>query len=297
MSKVIRGIATAMAATLALTALSACGGSSSGKKTLVVGSADFAESATLAEVYAQALEAKGFKVDRKLKIGSREVYYKQVADGKIQVFPEYNGNLLLNVDKAATAASTSDVDTALANKLPSQLGVLNPAQAEDKDAVTVNAETAQKYNLKSITDLVPVAKNLVVGGPPEFKTRESGLVGLKNKYGVDFKEFKSLDTGGPITIAKLKSNDVQVADVFSTDSSIVTNKFVVLDDPKNVFPAQNVIPLIYKAKVPADAQAVLNAISAKLTTQDLLNFATKSDVDKATSRVIAKDWLKQAGLA
>ncbi|MBW8484406.1 ABC transporter substrate-binding protein [Actinomadura parmotrematis] len=300
-----RGAALLLAAALALTA---CGsddkggdplkssGGGGGGGSLVIGTADFPESQVLGEVYKQALDAKGIKSETKVA-GTREAYYKAISSGQLSVVPEYNGNLLLHVDPKATATTTDQVNEALKTKLPAALGVLASAQAEDKDSVVVTQATADKYKLKTIADLKPVAGQLTIGGPSEFKTRVSGLVGIKDKYGVEFKEFKSLDTAGPITVARLKQGGVQAANLFSTDAAITRNKFVALEDPKFVFPAQNVTPLIYKAKVDAKAQEALNAVSAKLTTQDLLDMNTKMSVDKADAKDVAGDWLKKAGLA
>ncbi|WP_235958755.1 ABC transporter substrate-binding protein [Actinomadura macrotermitis] len=299
-----RGAALLLAGVLAL---SACGDSKDGggdplKKSsgggggLVIGTADFPESQALGEVYAQALKAKGISSDVKMA-GTREAYFKAISEGQLSVVPDYNGNLLLHIDKKATATTTDQVNEALKSKLPAALSILNSAQAEDKDAVVVTQETATKYKLKTIADLKPVAGQLTIGGPSEFKTRQSGLVGIKEKYGVEFKEFKSLDTAGPITVARLKQGSVQAANLFSTDAAITRNKFVALEDPKFVFPAQNVTPLIYKSKVDAKAQEVLNAISAKLTTQDLLDMNTSMSVDKADPKDVAATWLKKAGLA
>ncbi|MFC9972264.1 ABC transporter substrate-binding protein [Spirillospora sp. NPDC127200] len=305
MSRMMRGAGLVLAAALALTA---CGGgdgddplkggdkgSSGGGSTLTIGSADFAESELIAEIYAQALEAKGVKVERKFKIGAREVYYKQAESGAIQVFPEYNGALLALLDKDNKAATTDEVNAALKTKLPSSLEVLDASQAEDKDALVVTEETATKNNLKSLEDLKKVAGTFVVGGPPEFKTRQQGMVGLEKVYGLKFKQFKSLDTG-PITLSNLTKGQIQAANLFTTNPAIAKNKLVALEDPKNVFGAQNVLPLVNKAKVDADARAALNAVSAKLTTQDLIDMNGKMDIDKSDPEDVAKDWLKKAGL-
>jgi osmoprotectant transport system substrate-binding protein len=269
-----------------------------GSGSLVVGSANFPESQLLGEIYAQALEAKGIKVTRKFNIGSREVYFDQVKSGAITVMPEYNGALLTtSVDKTSTAVTTADVNAALKAKLPPTLAMLDSSAAEDKDSVTVNAQTAQKFNLKTIADLKPVASQLSIGGPSEFKTREQGLVGIEKKYGVQFKKFQPFDANAQTTLVKLLSkNTIQAADLFTTDPTIATNKFVVLQDPQTVFSAQNVTPLIYKSKVNATAQAALNAVSAKLTTQDLLILMTKLVINKDDPSTVAKGWLDQSGL-
>ncbi|MFI0355594.1 ABC transporter substrate-binding protein [Actinomadura sp. 9N407] len=303
MSRMIRGAAVLVTAVMALTA---CGGGGDGDPlsggdggggSITIGGADFPESGLIGEIYAQALEAKKVKVERKFSIGSREVYYEQVKSGAIQVFPEYNGALLAHVDKENPAGTTQEVDAALKQKLPPELEILNPSQAENKDALVVTAATAEKYKLKSIEDVKPVAGELVVGGPPEFKTRQQGLLGLEKVYGLKFKEFKSLDTAGPITVSNLIKGQIQAADLFTTDAAIKKNNFVPLADPKNVFGAQNVVPLVYKAKVDETVRSALNGVSAKLTTAHLQEMNTEISEKKTDPETIAKNWLSQNGLA
>lgn len=307
MSRMIRGTAVLLAAALALTACGddkkdkgsnpLGGGGEGASQTLTVGSADFPESELIGEIYAQALEAKKIKVERKFKIGAREVYYKQMESGALQVFPEYNGALLVHIDKENKAASTTEVDAALKEKLPATLEILTAAQAEDKDALVVSGDTASKNKLKSIEDLKPVAGTMTVGGPPEFKTRQQGMVGLEKVYGLKFKGFKSLDVAGPITVANLSKGQIQAANLFTTNPAIAKNKFVALEDPKNVFGAQNVVPLVNKAKVNETARAALNAVSAKLTTADLIAMNGEMSDKKADAEDVAKTWLQKAGLA
>ena len=293
MVRAIRGAAVAL---LALVLLPACGSSSGSSKDVVIGSANFPENQLLGEIYAQALEAKKVTVTRKFNIGAREVIYKQISNGGLSVLPEYNGALLAYLDKANTASTTADVNAALKSKLPSTLAILESAPAQDKDSLCVSKSTADKDSLKSIEDLKADAGQLVLGGPPEFKTRQQGVVGLKSVYGLDFKEFRSLDTAGPVTVTALQKGDIQVANLFSTDPAIAVNNFVVLDDPKNLFGSQNVTPLINKSAVNDTAQSALNAVSAKLDTPTLTQLMRKLAVDKQDPDKVAKDWLKTAGL-
>jgi osmoprotectant transport system substrate-binding protein len=300
---------TALAAS-ALLALTACGGGASGTGDplsggksgpggggVVVGSANFPENVLIAEIYAQALEAKGVSVQRKLNIGAREVIFKSLQNGELGVLPEYNGALLAYVNKDTKATTTQQVDAELKQKLPSGVELLTPAAAENKDSVSVAKATADKFRLRTIEDLKPVAGRLVIGGPPEYKTRSQGLVGLKDVYGLEFKSFKSLDVAGPVTVSALKKGDVQAADLFTTDPAISKNGFVALQDTKNLFSAQNVTPLVNTAKANGTVKTALDAVSAKLTTQDLLDMNTKMSVDKEDADTVAKDWLKKAGLA
>jgi len=272
-------------------------GGTAASGTVVIGSANFPENELLAEVYALALQKKGVKVTTKLNIGAREVYYPQVEKGAISIIPEYNGTLLtVEADPTSTAKTTADVDAALAAKLPSTLTVLNPAPAQDSDSITVTAATAAKYHLKSIADLKPYASTMVLGGPPEFKTRSDGIAGLKANYGLTFKSFDPLDTSGPITLSALTSGKVQAADVFTTTPQIVSDKLVSLADPKFNFAAQNVVPLVYKPALTPTISATLNAISAKLTTSDLLQMDNAVITEKANYTTVAEGFLQSIGL-
>lgn len=273
------------------------GGTSSGS--VVVGSANFPESEVLAEVYTLALQAKGVKATAKLNIGSREVYYPQVEKGAITIFPEYNGSLLSGVvDSSSTAKTTAAVDAALTAKLPTSLEILNPATATDSDSITVTQATATKYHLKSIADLAPYAKDLVLGAPPEFKTRTDGLAGLKATYGLTFKSFDPLgDESGPITIAALTSGKVQAADVFTTTPQLTSDHLVSLSDPKANFAAQNVIPLVYKPAATSTITSTLNAVSAKLTTAALLKLDIEVSVNKEDYTTAAQGFLSANGLS
>jgi osmoprotectant transport system substrate-binding protein len=265
--------------------------------TVVVGSANFPENELLAEVYIQALQAKGIKVTPKLNIGSREVYYPQLQKGTISIIPEYNGTLLtVAVDPTSTAKTATQVDAALAAKLPSTLEVLNPASATDSDSVTVTQAFAAKYHLKSIADLKPYAATMVFGGPPEFKTRAQGLTGLKATYGLTFKGFDPLDESGPITLSALVNGKVQAADVFTTTPQIISDKLVTLADPESNFAAQNIIPLVYKPAMNSTITDTLNAISAKLTTQALLEMDAAVILQKANYATVAAGFLKAEGL-
>jgi osmoprotectant transport system substrate-binding protein len=262
----------------------------------VVGSANFPESELLAEVYVIALQNKGIKATAKLNIGSREAYYPEIEKGALTIFPEYNGNLSVFVDPKSTAKTTSAVDADLAAKLPASLEVLNPAPAQDSDSVTVTAATAAKYHLKSIADLKAHAASMVLGAPPEFKIRAYGIPGLKAIYGLNFKSFVPLDESGPVTLKALTSGRVQAADVFTTTPQILTDHLVPLADPKSDFAAQNVIPLVYKSGVTPAIAAVLNAVSAKLSTSALLQMDNAVSTLHADYATVAAAFLQAVGL-
>jgi glycine betaine/choline ABC-type transport system substrate-binding protein len=140
-----------------------------------------------------------------------------------------------------------------------------------------------------------VASKLILGGPAEFKTRVDGIPGLKKNYGISFQSYKVLDTGGPITVTSLKNGQVDAADLFTTDPAIKANNFVVLTDPKSNFGAQNVVPLINQAKATPGVKQVLNFISSKLTTQDLINLRTEVEVNKKDPVAVATTYLQGLG--
>jgi osmoprotectant transport system substrate-binding protein len=307
----VRRTAAVGIAAVACLAAAACGSSgsssSSGKSsnplapsatgTVVVGSANFPEDELLAQIYADALQGKGIKVTTKFNIGAREVYYPEVVKGAISIIPEYNGELLTtSVDPKSTAASTADVNAALKAKLPSSVEILNSAPAQDKDSVTVTQATASHYHLASIPDLKPYASTFVIGGPPEFRTRTAGLIGLQNAYGLHFKSFQPLDESSTITFTSLQNGKVQAADVFTTTPQIITDHFVVLQDPKNVFAAQNVTPFVYKKAMNSAIVSTLNSVSAVLTTDALLQMDKALTIDHASYQQVASGFLSQEGL-
>ncbi|MFF3916218.1 ABC transporter substrate-binding protein [Streptomyces sp. NPDC001852] len=268
--------------------------------TVVVGSNNFPESTLLADIYGEALKAKGIKVSYKPNIGSRETTYGLIKNGSIKLLPEYNGALLAYLDPKAKPTTAEATTTAIEAKLDSQLTLLKPAAAQSKDSVTLNAATAQKYHLtekSTIADLKDVAKDLVIGASPEFQTRQQGLVGLKSVYGLQFKSFKALDAGGALTQAALQKNAVQAADIFTTDPTISKEKFVVLQDPKNLFGFENVQPLVRKGALPQKGADALDAVSAKLDTATLLELDTRVQVQGKDPLDVAQAWLKSAGLA
>jgi osmoprotectant transport system substrate-binding protein len=304
--------ATAAVLTSALAAaLTGCSGSGStgsgdplkgdtaGSGTVVVGSNNFPESILLADIYGEALKAKGVKVQYKPNIGSRETTYGLIKNGTLTVLPEYNGALLSYLDQKAAPTSEADTDAQVTGKLAKGLELLQPSPAQDKDAIGVSAGTAKKYHLtadSSVSDLKSVAKDLVIGGSPEFQTRHQGLEGLQSVYGVKFRSFKALDAGGPLTVAALKGGTIQAGDIFTTDPNVAKNNFVLLKDPKNLFGFENVVPLVHTAGLPKKGAAALNAVSAKLDTQTLLDLDAQVQNNKKDSLDVAKSWLKSQHL-
>lgn len=301
-------VAAAVAAPLLVGCSSSSGGGSSdplaGKKasggTVVVGSNNFAESTVLAYIYGETLKAKGIKVSYKLNIGTRETTYGMMKNGTLTVLPEFNGALLSYLNPKLVATTAAATDAGITAKLDPKLTVLNDSPAQDKDSITVNAATAKKYHLtsaSSIADLAKVGKEISIGASPEFQTRQQGLVGLKSEYNLVPKSFKPLDAGGPLTEAALKNNNVQAADIFTTDPTVTSEKFVTLQDPKSLFGFGNVLPLVYKSGLSQAGVDALNAVSAKLDTAKLLDLDTQVQTDKKDPLAVAQAWLKTVGVS
>ena len=216
-------------------------------------------------------------------------------DGSIDLVPDYSGALLKYLDTESTASSTEDVLAELEEVLPADLTMLEASAAQDKDVLAVTQETAAKYDLETISDLQPVAGEIALGGPPEWKTRVNGLVGLEDVYGLQFKEFVSLDAGGPLTMTALTSGQVQAGDIFSTDPGIAENDLVALEDDKSLFAAENILPIVRTDKVDDTITTTLNDVSAALTTEGLIEMNGRAATGESLDD-IAEDWLTDSGL-
>jgi osmoprotectant transport system substrate-binding protein len=266
-------------------------------KSITVGSADFAESQLLAELFGQALTAKGVEVKQQQNIGNRETYMAAIKDGSVHLLPEYTGAALDYFKKGATETDETAAYDALKAAVPSGLEVLDKSPATDEDTIVVTKATADKYQLKSLADLKAHSKEMVAGGSSEFKVREAGLKGLKEKYGVEFKEYKTLDAGGPLSTKALLDNQIQVSNFFTTQSVIKDNGWVQLDDPENILPPNNIVPLIRTDHKAANITDALNAVTAKLTTDSLTELVKRIEVGKEAPKAVAADWLSKNQLS
>jgi osmoprotectant transport system substrate-binding protein len=287
--------ATSSAPAAASSSGAAAGGSSAPASgdpgSLIIGSADFSENTILAYLYGDALAAKGVKVSYKVNIGERAAYMAAMKDGSINFIPEYSGSILDYLDTKATAKSPTDVAAALKTVAASNnLTSLQYAPAQDADTITVTKATATKYNLTTITSLVPVAGKLTYGAPPNMQTRVDGIPGFKKVYGLTFGRFTPLAASGLITQTALKNGSVDAADIFSTDPSIVEDNFVSLVDDKSVFAAQNIVPLVTTSKVTPTITDVAAAIAPKLTTIELAKLVDQVQGQKKDPQAVAKAW-------
>jgi len=262
--------------------------------TIVVGSADFTENVLLAEIYAAALRGTGANVTIKPRVGTRETLVKGLQDKSLSVVPEYSGNLLAYLDKTATETAPDEVYDALKSKLPDGLTVLQQSSAEDSDVLVVTQQTAQQNNLTTVEDLGPKCGEFVLGAAGEWKQRWEAKI--KELYGCTFKEIRTTDAGGPVTVEALKGGQVQVANLFTTASAVTENNFVQLKDTKRMYPAQNVVPFGRADALTDAARAVLDKVSAALNTQRLTELVARVEVDKENAADVAADFLREAGI-
>ena len=267
--------------------------------TISIGSANFPESELLAEMYAQVLEAEGIEVERNFNIGARDLYLAALEDGSIDLLPEYNGALysaLIEGGAPEGVTEPQEVYDAMVEALPEGIVALEQSEAEDKDTLAVLPETAEEHGLETMEDLAEIAPELSVAAGPEWRERFQGLIGLEEVYGITFGEFMPLDAGGPLTREALLSGEADVANIFSTDSIIETEDLVVLEDTKNLYLSENIVPIIRESKVNETIRTALNELSATLTTENLTEYLARVQVEKQSSSEVATAFLEDNGL-
>ena len=260
-------------------------------ETITVGSQAYYSNEIIAEIYSQALENAGFTVDRQFQIGQRDAYLPSLENGDVDLFPEYTGNLLQFYSPDTKATTSDDVYAELKTALPKGLTVLDQAAATDQDSYNVTKEFADANNLKSLEDLASVKTPLTLGGNAELEERPYGPQGLLSVYGATV----GFSATGDTTVEDLLAGTVNIANVYSADPRIKTDNLVTLADPKGLFLASNVVPLV-NADIADSIADVINAVQAKLTAEGLVELNVESTVDQKSSADIAKKWLTDNGL-
>ena len=271
----------------------------SSPRTIVVGvSGAFAENQLVAEMYARVLEHAGYTVEREFDLRSREVSQSALESGQIDLKPEYLSSLLLFLDSRARGSrDPDDVATQVGDRLrPKGITVLTPAPAQDMNQFVANAETARRFGLTTLSSLAPVADQLTIGAPPECPLRPFCMLGLRDVYGILFEDFAPLDAGGPQTVAALESDEVQIALMFSTDPSIEANGFVPLIDDRYLQDAENITPVIRTEKLDGEVRQLLDAVSARLTSDIVTELVRKIVIDGQDVADVATAFLAENGL-
>jgi osmoprotectant transport system substrate-binding protein len=279
---------------------SACGGTSPApastpRGTVVVGGFNFNESTILADIYGKALEAKGYTVTYKTKLGNREIVEPALASGNIDFYPGYAATDLEFINKGkGEATGDAQATTDKLNTYLSAIGAkaLTPSPAIDANAFAVTKATATRLNLTKLSDLAPVAGQMTLGGPPECPTRPFCQPGLEKTYGAKFKAFKALDADGPLTRAALTGGQIDIGLVFSSDGDLDSRGYVVLQDDKHLENADNIVPIVRNKVLNSEITTLFNSISAALNTTDLRAMNKSADVDKQDPDVLSSTWLK-----
>jgi osmoprotectant transport system substrate-binding protein len=296
---------------LAISACSTGGGSSPSSSgggagaTIRIGSEAFYESRLMAEIYAQVLEANGYKVERNLGLGARAVTAAAIENGQIDMRPEYLGSGILHYDKTRATPDPATNQKVLAEILGGKGGgisVLGYTPGQDSNAFAVRSDTASQFNLSKISDLTPIASQLNWGLPPECVTNNACGGALKDQYGIDVASLKVTPLAAcdaPIAEA-LNSKAIDVAELCSTQPAITQFGFKVLEDDKKTQPAENIAPIVrndFLAKVDKAAfSKLLDDVSAKMTTEDLLRLGVEIAVNNKDVAAVATSWLKEEGV-
>jgi osmoprotectant transport system substrate-binding protein len=270
-----------------------------GKPAVTLGTKDFTEEFVLGELYKQALEAKGYKVNLKKNIGSTEIIDKSLTSGQIDGYPEYLGvSVAVTFGKDIVPKSAEETYN-LAKKLYEERGQTISEQTPffDVDAIATTKKFADQNGLKTVADLKKL-DSFTVGARPEFRDRFQGLKGMQSEYGLTNAQFKQLALG--IQYQALDSGDVDSANVFSTDAQLASGKYTVLEDPKGIFGYQHVAMVMDQDKLQALGGQqffdVINEVSALLTNDAMISMNKAVAIDKQKEADVAQKFLEANGL-
>jgi osmoprotectant transport system substrate-binding protein len=267
---------------------------------VVVSSFNFPESALLAEIYAQAIEAAGIPVHRELNLGPRELVQPALLAGLVDVVPEYLGSALASLagaDGALTADAATARDRLVAVLSPWGVEVLEPSAAQNQNGLVVSRATAERQGFRSISDLARLA-GLTLAGPPECPQRPYCLPGLESRYGIRVARFMPFD-GESQRATALIEEVVDVAVMFTTDGRLATGDLVLLDDDRALQPAENIVPVISAAAMERYGDRLsgaLNAVSAELTSNGLSFVNWRIDSAGRDIATEARGWLERHAL-
>jgi osmoprotectant transport system substrate-binding protein len=266
--------------------------------TITVASFNFPESVILAEIYAQALEANGYGIERNLNLGARELIFPDIETGDIDFLPEYLGSAI-----AVGFGETAPTDEAEALQVLTDLfagqsaTVLEPAPGQDKNVFVVTGDFATENGLATVADLAG-AGEITLGGPPECEDRTTCYAGLVETYGLENLAFESIAEGAA-RVAALESGEIQVALLFSTQPVITEMGFVALEGTEEIIAPENVVPVVSNEVAEAygaDFAALVNSISELITTEVLLDLNGRVEIDAENPEDVATAWLTENGL-
>jgi osmoprotectant transport system substrate-binding protein len=274
------------------------GSSEGGGEKITIGAANFAGARAVSQAYAQALEAEGFDVTFRDNVGTREQLYPLAQQGDVDGYADFTGSLLTYLKGVPTGDADATYADLQAKLEGTALEATTPAEAQDVNGFYVTKDTADQYDLTTVSDLNKndLDKELVFGGPPECLERPLCLGTTSQElYDLNFKEVKKLDVGGPITSKSLKDGTIQVGILF-TASSVIDPDFVLLEDDKEMQPADNPTFVVQTENATATLKEVIDAVNAKLTVEAYNKMSTAITEDKVDPSEAAATFLKDAGI-
>jgi osmoprotectant transport system substrate-binding protein len=261
-----------------------------------VGAFNFPESEMIAEIYAQALEARGIPVERLGAIGTREIVHPALELGFVDVVPEYAGTMLTFVtlgENEPTFDSHATVTELRETLGPRGMIVLDPANAQNQNAVVVRTSFAAEHDLYGVSDLAPLAGTLTFGGPAECPERPFCLIGLRETYGLDFERFVPLPSSA-VVADSLELAEIDVGLMFTTDPAMIDGEFTALVDDRDLQPAENVVPVVrWESFVRWEPELgdALEGVSTRLDTADLGLLNLRAQQEEADIAELARLWL------
>jgi len=287
----------ALLAIVSAIGLSACGSGAAGRANITIGSKNFTENIILAHMMADIIEAKtGLKVERKVNLGGSNVAWKALQNNDIQLYPDYTGTIVANYYAEKTGTSRETLDKARELLKKDKMTFTEPFGFNNTYTLAVSQETANKYNLKTFSDLAKVSKELILGCEFEFKDRPDGYPGLQKAYDMSFKDVVGMDHG--IMYRSLADKKVDVIDAFSTDGQIKVHQLVILQDDKSFFPPYDAGALVRDdvlEKYP-EIKSALNELAGKISESDMQALNAKVDSEGLKAQTVAREFLVEKGL-
>jgi osmoprotectant transport system substrate-binding protein len=266
------------------------------RPTITVTSFDFPESETLAEIYVQALRRQGYPAQIVPRLGPREIVQPALEQGRVDLVPGYLGSSLNFLSEKRVATADPRADHALLQRAVASRGLtaLAFAPAQNRNGFVITGDMARTRRLRHLSDLQPIARQLILGGPPECPDRPLCLGGLREVYGLDFKHFEPM-ASRQVTADALEAGEISVGMLETTDGNLAGRDLVQLKDDRKLQPAENIVPMLRTQLIAAYGPPLvrlIDAVTAQLTTEDLIDMNQRVERDGAKSAGVAADWLR-----
>jgi len=295
MSKLLKNVVLIMTVMI----FAACGKKEAAVETIKIGHKNYTEQRVLGQMFAVMIENHtDYKTDVK-ELGGTKIAFEALKTGDINIYPEFSGTAYTALLNESGLKDPDEVHKLVKDRLKAEnnLDYLNPLGYNNTYTLAVRAETAEKYNLKTFSDIANISDELIIGATMEFLEREDGMLGLKKIYsGMEFKEEKALDGG--LRYTAMRDSKIDVTDAFSTDGKLITHNLVILADDKNFFPPYYVAPLLNGefAEAHPDLVEVLGRLAGQINETEMQNMNYRADEEGIPTRVVVEEFLKEKGL-